>query len=50
MGKWAWTSDGKTHDYYIIFDKNNSCLFTDLDDMEISCESECNWKIHMKTL
>ena len=27
LGKWAWSSDGESHDHFIIFNEDNTCKF-----------------------
>jgi len=27
LGKWAWSSDGETHDHFIVFQEESLCSF-----------------------
>ncbi len=51
LGKWSWSNDGKTHEYFIVFNKDNTCSFQNLDEETIQgYKGFCQWKIQMKSL
>ena len=51
MGKWAWSSDGETHDHFIVFKDDNSCSFENLKGRTVKAyDGQCTWKINMKSL
>ena len=51
LGKWAWSSDGETHDHFVMFDEDNTCSFSDLSDHTIMAyEVHCRWRLAMKVL
>ena len=51
LGKWAWSNDGKHHNYFIVFKEDHSCSFKDLEEETIGTyEGHCRWKILMKSL
>ncbi len=30
LGRWAWSSDGTSHDHFILFNEDNTCSFQNL--------------------
>ena len=51
LGKWAWSSDGITHDHFIVFKEDHTCSFQNLKDNKIvrAYEGQCRWKILLKS-
>ncbi len=51
LGKWSWSSDGDSHDHFILLKEDNSCSLQNLNAEIIEAyEGLCQWKILMKSL
>ena len=49
QGRWAWSTDGMTHDYNMVFNADHTCELFDLEGFTYVGDLDCDWEIMVWT-